>query len=333
MPQSAKDAPLFAADTFAPLPGSPGSDGASRRVGVEIEFGGLSQRDAAEAILPLLGGSVTAGDNGDLTLTGGDLGRVEIYLDTALRKKASGPLAKAGLKASRAVVPVELVTEPLSQMQLPLLDRVRDSLRQAGAVGTGDGVLLGFGVHLNVQTASETGADIPAVVMAFAFLEDWLRARDPMDLSRRVLSFTNSYPRAYLDALAQHPAQSLTDFLRLYADHNPTRNRGLDLLPIYAHFAPNAFATQIGGENAVSARPAYHYRMPDCRLDEPDWTLAYEWNRWALVERVARNGSALTALPRIWTEHRKDWSPGGPGWADRVTELLCEHGLIETALA
>jgi hypothetical protein len=37
----------------------------------------------------------------------------------------------------------------------------------------------------------------------------------------------------------------------------------------------------------VKPRPAFHYRLPNCMVDEADWTLAEEWNRWVVVERLA----------------------------------------------
>ena len=43
----------------------------------------------------------------------------------------------------------------------------------------------------------------------------------------------------------------------------------------------------------MSARPTFHYRLPNCRVDEPDWRIAHEWNAWVTVEALAADEDAL----------------------------------------
>ncbi|MEO1362708.1 MAG: amidoligase family protein, partial [Pseudomonadota bacterium] len=135
---------------FAPLPRPQTTDGTDRRVGVEIEFAGLTEDATATLVRTHLGGEADKDGAHDLHVTGTVLGTVKIELDTALRRLGdTGPVG-AVLDALRGLIPVEIVTEPLDRDQLIRLDGFRDTLRRAGAVGTSDGVLLGFGVHLNV---------------------------------------------------------------------------------------------------------------------------------------------------------------------------------------
>jgi hypothetical protein len=48
--------------------------------------------------------------------------------------------------------------------------------------------------------------------------------------------------------------------------------------------------------NKIKARPTFHYRLPDSRVDDPKWSFACEWNRWVEVERLAENPDHLRAL-------------------------------------
>lgn len=50
--------------------------------------------------------------------------------------------------------------------------------------------------------------------------------------------------------------------------------------------------SQVEDPHLVKARPAYHYRLPNCLIDEPDWRLAREWNTWVAVERLAADAPA-----------------------------------------
>ena len=72
----------------------------------------------------------------------------------------------------------------------------------------------------------------------------------------------------------------------------------------------------------VAARPAYHVRSPDCRVDEPGWSIAEEWNRWALVERVARDGDAMRALRDAWRARSGPGKRIGSDWIETVGASL-----------
>jgi hypothetical protein len=48
----------------------------------------------------------------------------------------------------------------------------------------------------------------------------------------------------------------------------------------------------------MKPRPAFHYRLPNCMVDEPHWTVAREWNTWVAVERLAADAGRLEELSR-----------------------------------
>ena len=46
-------------------------------------------------------------------------------------------------------------------------------------------------------------------------------------------------------------------------------------------------------KDLIKPRPAFHYRLPNCLVDEPEWNLAVPWNDWVAIERLARDRTAL----------------------------------------
>lgn len=312
----------MAAAAFQPLP-----LGTDRRAGIEIEFGGLTETEAARIARRTLGGEIAACGDHELRLTGCTLGDLKIYLDTALRDRLDGPLAEIGLDLSRALVPVEIVTPPLTFEMLPQVDHLRAALREAGAAGTRDGLLLGFGLHLNPEIPGGTVDDLLPTLTAYALLEDRLRYGGEMDVARRVLPFSDPFPRGFVDALAGARGWTLENLFDACLSHNATRNRGLDMLPVLAHLDPDRVAQALDGLGAVSGRPAWHYRLPDCRIDEGGWSVAAEWNRWVQVERVAADAALLDRLRTAWQDHRAALTTLRPDWRAQVDEILARAGL------
>lgn len=309
--------------SFHPLPRPLTREGRPRRVGVEIEFGGLTEREAAEVARAELGGAVETAGNFALKLKDSALGDLGIELDTALTKYNGGGLVEAGLEAARAVVPVEIVAPPLDLDGLDRLDLLRARLRDAGATGTQDGMLLGFGVHFNVETVSPEDPFTQATIVAFGLAEDFLRLRSHIDPTRRVLPFVDPWPRTFLDAITVSGPE--TDFARiraLYAEHVDSRNHALDLLPLYKDADATAFAELFPHQAGIKGRPAYHFRLPDSRVDEKDWSLACEWETWRAVESLADDTEKLAALCADYRKWREDGGASRRNWADRSAAFL-----------
>ncbi|MBL3561785.1 amidoligase family protein [Rhodovulum sulfidophilum] len=317
---------LVPRDRFLPLRPRETRAGEPRRAGIEIEFGELTEAEAADVVARTLGGTPREIAAHDFEVETPDLGRVLICLDTSFRDKAGSALTDLGLQLGRAVVPVEVVTPPLHPDQLPEAERLRGALRAAGARGSREGVFLGFGLHLNPEIPGQDAADLVPIVRAFALIEDWLRKADPIDPSRRLLPFVDPYPRSLIDRLASAgPDWSLEAFADAYLDETPTRNRGLDMLPCLAHLAQDRVAQALGpGAASIGARPTFHYRLPDCRIDEPGWRLAYEWNRWVMVERLAADTAALKGLAADWLDYRAALTTTRSDWYAHLDRVLCK---------
>jgi hypothetical protein len=311
---------------FAPLPQPLNADGAPRRTGVEIELGGLTEARVAEVCTETLGGRAEQGDGPFWTVTDSRIGKIEVYLDIFLRKAERSKLRDLALELGREVVPVEVVTEPLDMDGLRETDRLCAALREAGALGSEGGWLFGFGLHLNIEIASERDADIVRPLLAYALIEDWMRSANPIDESRRVLPFSDPYPTDFVrDLIALGPDATLSRVIDVYLQRTPTRNRGLDMLPVFAHLRGDRLADKL--PRLVSARPAFHFRLPDSRIDNPRWSVAQEWQRWVTVERVAADSALLGALSDTWLDDHGALTLSRQSWADRAGAILCRAGL------
>ena len=99
--------------SFAPLPQPCKADGAPRRVGVEVEMGGLPEGEVARICADALGGRAVQVDSHIWAVEESAVGRVDVYLDIFLRKAEQSRLRDLALDLGREVVPVEIVTGPL----------------------------------------------------------------------------------------------------------------------------------------------------------------------------------------------------------------------------
>lgn len=314
---------------FAPLPQPLNAKGDQRLVGVEIELGGLPEAEVARLCAEAVGGTLKQVDSHIWHVGDSRIGRLEVYLDIFLRKAQKSKLRDLALDLGREVVPVEIVTEPLDMEGLARLDALREVLREAGALGSGAGWFFGFGLHLNIEIASEADADIVRPLLAYALIEDWLRTDDPIDESRRLLPFTDPYPTEFVRALiGAGPGATREHVTGLYLEHTPSRNRGLDMLPVFAQFEPDRIAAAISDK--TSARPTFHFRLPDCRIDEAGWSIADEWRRWLTVERVAADAALLDRLARAWEDDHGLLTISRQSWAARAGRILQTAGLTGT---
>jgi hypothetical protein len=305
---------------FWPLPQERCADGSTRKTGVEIEFAGLTVQEVGALVARHWGGRARSTGERSLTVDETRFGAIKVELDIAIGDDRAEKLVVGTLGD---LVPVEIVTPPLARAELPEVDDLIVALRAAGARGTRDAFAFGFGVHLNPQVASEDAAAILPIVRAYGLVEDWLRAADPIDLARRILPFVSPWPRALVDRLAaEGGGWDIDDLTFAYLQLTPTRNRSLDLLPLLEHLRPDVVRLALGPGKSKGARPAFHYRLPEARVDEPDWTLAYEWNRWCVVERIAARPTVLADLADAWGEHRAAYTTLRSDWARTVEATL-----------
>jgi hypothetical protein len=320
-----------------PLPPRPHTaDGRERRVGVEIEFSGLTPEATAALLADALDGSISRLGRYELAVHADPAGPWQVERDSTLlkqlgrRERRDGDsegglrdLAEDALRlVSEPIVPVEIVSPPLPMTRLGEVNTLIARLREAGARGTGEEPLYAFGVQFNPELPDLDVDTIRRYLQAYLCLEDWLRARSHVDLTRRLTFFADPFPKGYarqaVDAgYAPARARLIDDYLR----ENPTRNRGMDMLPLFTHLDEARVRAQVSDER-VKGRPTLHYRIPNSEIGRPDWDLGQPWADWLVVERLAADAARLADLCRLyaafldrplgrltgnWTEECEQW--------------------------
>ena len=315
------------------------ADGGLRRVGVEVEFSGLDLDQAAALVAELVGGSVTSPGRYERDVRGDPAGDWQVELDFTLlktlgrRERDGAELADAAEELAEdmlrmiaeRVAPVEVVSPPLPLDRLGVANALIRRLRDAGARGTGEELIYAFALQLNPELP-ETDADtIRRYIQAFLCVEDWLRARAQVDLTRRLTFFAEPFPKAYVrQVIAADYAPSLGPLIDDYLSANPTRNRALDLLPLFLHLDPERVRAVVD-DVRVKPRPTLHYRLPNSEIDMPGWDLGAAWGDWLVVERLAADPPRLEALCREYERFLAqpverlvgDWAAQTEAWLDR----------------
>ncbi|HEY6879987.1 MAG TPA: amidoligase family protein [Polyangiales bacterium] len=294
--------------------------GELRKVGLELEFGHLTLECTLAIVRDTLGGEIVAESRTEGTVEGTTLGRFKVEVDSAPLKERSylRPFEALGLDAdspaaslmedsvlqvAREFVPIEVVTPPIPWDRLHELDPLWSALRAAGAEDTRSSFLHAFGLHLNPELPDFELSTLRDLLRAFLLLEDWIVETADTDLMRLIAPYIRTFPEPYRRKLLRPAYQpDWTTFVDDYLEATPTRNRPLDLLPLLAHLEVPGLAERVEDWPLVSARPALHYRLPNCELARPGWTPAEDWNRWVQVERVAADPALLRELSEAYLE-------------------------------
>lgn len=281
--------------------------GTLRCVGVEIEMNGVGIDKLAATVAGLLGLSTSAKGRYERTLCGDPAGEWEVEVDFRLLKQWGRDdhknAAEDALKwLAEPWVPLELVSPPLPLDRLGDIERIIDVLRTAGAKGTSDALTNAFGMQLNPEVPAEDAGTLVRYLKAYACLQDWLFERAHVNLARRATPYVDPFPVAYVRMLvAPDYAPDLGTMIDDYLVDNPTRNRALDLMPLFAHLdEPRVRRTT--DDPLIKARPTFHYRLPNSEIHRPDWRFADVWNDWLEVERLAADDARLAACCRRYSE-------------------------------
>jgi hypothetical protein len=284
-----------------------------RRVGVEIEFGGLDAAHVADLVREHYGGTVVESAANIYDVHGTRFGTFRVKIDWSLAQfadaqtmqraaegdilaKVTVGLAHTVADLGAVVMPYEVAAPPMPFHQLPVLDKLVASMRAEGAEDTRSHWLHAYALQLNPEVPSLAAGDILRLLRAYVLMSDWLRQQIQVDFTRRISTFVEPFPAAYVRAiLARGYVPTVGELIDDYIAANPTRNRELDLLPLFKHLDESRVREQLD-DRLIHARPTYHYRLPDCRLSDPDWGVVVEWNRWVEVERLAADEERLQSL-------------------------------------
>lgn len=294
------------------------ADGHKRRVGVEIELSGLGYLQLVELVAELLGGEAKPESRYVSTLDT-PLGSFIIELDSDPIKdldladerlplsirELGGQAMEVIDAAAEMIVPLEIVSPPVEFSDLNQIEALVEELRKAGALGSREAIYFAFGLQLNPELPDLKPATLVRYYQAFAVLYDWLKARHQLDISRKFTPYIEPWSNRYTDLLiADDYVPDQRQMMVDYLEYNPTRNRALDLLPLFAHL-DKPLLDQYVEDPRIKSRPTLHYRLPDCDIDNPKWYFSSVWNDWVVVEQLANHAQDLAELRALFRESRK----------------------------
>jgi Putative amidoligase enzyme len=299
--------------------------GEVRRAGFEFEFSGLNLEMAAGLVQRVFGGCDVPESTFARRVVDTPYGDVTVEIDSTFLKQKhyERPLRSMGLDLDRLdtqplenlligvasnMVPFEIGLPPIPVTELEPLEELRRLLHEHRAEGTRASLLYMFGLHINPESPRVDAPTLLNHLRSFILLYPWLEEQIQVDITRRLGPYINSFPPEYarLILAEDYPAMSgrlIADYVRF----NPTRNRPLDMLPILACLDRERTLSAIEDPHLTRPRPAFHYRMPNSLIDEPDWRVAREWNTWVIVERLANDTEQLDCLAREYLTTGTKW--------------------------
>lgn len=321
---------------YARPPVSQAYSGKPRHVGVEIELTGPEVELLVDRVEGVFGGQRRHISDVEWEVSESGLGtfRIEVDFDllkrVARHEKESGEwldtlASKALGSLSKGIVPCEIVSPPIPLSRLHEIDRLIDVLRRDGAKGTRDSIWNAFGLHLNVEAPSLSAESLLAYLRAYLCLHDWLVEVERVDIKRRIAPYINPFGNDYVrHVLAPDYAPDLPTLIDDYLLFNPTRNRALDMLPLFTFIdEPRVRATVTS--RLVRARPTYHYRLPNCEIDDGSWALHTAWNHWCQVEWLAHDHNRLRKICALLLEHLDGFTPDlFDPWKDKIKPWLID---------
>lgn len=314
--------------------------GVERHVGIEIELAGLEPQQLIDCIIRHFGGQCHRHTSFEFTIPDTKLGKFKVELDATYLKKMGTLLEQSPnikeefsiesiakdiiTKAAEQIVPWELITPPVTLSQLPEINELISSLRREGALGTRYSLRYAFGLHINPELPQLDAETILRYLQAYLCLYDWLAAHDQVDLSRKLSSYISHFSKDYIQqVISEDYRPSLSQLIDDYIDANPSRNRSLDMLPLFAYLDEKRVRNTLN-DSRIKGRPTLHYRMPNCDIDNPDWNLFHPWKAWLQVEKLANDIPTLKKVCRNYEKYLdtllatydNDWLEQTTNWLD-----------------
>jgi hypothetical protein len=170
----------------------------------------------------------------------------------------------------------------------------------------------------NLETAT-----IVNYLRAYFCLFDWISAHEEIDLARRITPYIDHFGKQYIKQVIDpnyKPTQKalIDDYLAL----NPTRNRSLDMLPLFAHLNKTQ-VRQVIDDPRIKQRPTFHYRLPNCDIDNPQWNLDHAWRAWLEVESLSQDAERLRLFCAEYYDVIDRAIPQpSKKWCERTEQLL-----------
>ena len=224
------------------------------------------------------------------------------------------------------LVPVELISPPLPMDRLANFQDIVGDLQKAGARGTDDSLVYAFSLQFNPELPALDSTTIRNYLQAFVCLQDHLFANASMDTLRKLTRYSEPFAPDYIKLLVQPDYDpGIEQLIDDYLEFNPTRNRALDCLPLFAHIDEQR-VRKVVSDDRVKARPTFHYRLPDSNISDPSWTIFEAWRDWLTVEWLAYESERRRELCRLCSDELDNLLGGlGSGWTDKVDQWLAAN--------
>lgn len=317
------------------------SAGEERSVGYEFEFTGIEIEQVALLVKNLYGGKIEKISTYEIEVQESEFGTFKMELDAQLLRdkkyekllksvgievddiKDKDGIEKKLMEMAATIIPYEIITPPIPISKMSALDRLVDKLREKKVKGTGSSFLYAFGLHINPEVPDDRVDSILNHTRSYVLMDSWIRSVSDINMSRRITPFIDPYSEEFMKLiLNQEYNPNLETLIRDYFDYDNSRNRSLDLLPLFMHLDEKTTSSMID-EELTSARPTYHYRLPNCSFEDKEWSPALEWNRWVLVERLADDVEQLARLSRNWTQLLENTMIGFESkWIEKIDEWV-----------
>jgi hypothetical protein len=310
-----------------------------RRIGVEIEFSNLPLEPSARVVTELFGGTVQKISRYDYRVSGTVWGDFSLELDTKLLKKlATDPtftkfsrifgdddtLGDFIESTASTVVPYEIATPAIPIPQLYEIDRLVEQLRLHGALGTTRAFQYAFGVHLNIEPPALDAETVLRHFQAFLMMQPWLERQTEVNITRRMSPFIDSFDESYVyRIMAPTYRPDREQLIRDYIDYQPSRNMVLDLLPLFAYWERDLVFSLLPDEK-INPRPAFHYRLPNSKVDLLRWRVSDEWSLWRVVELLAEERKQFRLLQVAFIRHLADLFGDDDSWIERCHQCALD---------
>jgi len=317
------------------------ASGEIRKVGFEIEFGGLSLHETAEIILNLYGGTLKKKHNFSFEVVGTKYGDFALESDSRFlsQKKYDIYLKKIGVAPESifnenverflemlagTLVPFEVAMPPIPMTELDAAEKIRERLYESSAQGISSSIFAAFGMQFNPELPDFKVETVLAYMRSFFLLYDWLFDESEIVIARKIAPYIHPFPPEYMDQiLDRNYKPTMKEFMVDYLESNPTRNRPLDLLPLFTYLDKDLVMSYPVEKNLIKPRPTFHYRLPNSEVDDPSWSFAKEWNKWVLVERLASEPEKISGMTSEYFElHSPTRLFARAPWISRTREWI-----------
>ena len=297
------------------------NEGALRRVGFEIEYIDYSLENSVDFLHKLFGGNIAQKNDHYYQIQETQYGSFSVERDLKLLQKLSEKSAdnlenkKFNIEGVanniltgllKDVVPIEIVTPPLPYDKVDVAEKIIDGLKKTPANDTSKSIFTAFGLHINPEVADFEAHHILNYLKAYCLLNHWLRREIEIDVSRRLSPFIDEYPRGYIKLiLSENYNPNLEALIQDYLVHNNTRNRSLDMLPLFKFLKGERIDKLLASES-IKPRPTFHYRLPNTNFRNDEWSVRSEWERWLLVEKIANNPELIDLMSKQYLKILND---------------------------